>query len=117
MSKNLRKCMATMHLYCNSDCPKLKRSILSEMSKQDCFFRALFEIINNIHLKNISLDKLKPNEKKKAKKFATIMNKIHNQPRSKVKRRKLVKQTGGFIQFILPVLTSVVSELISNVVS
>ena len=114
MSKNLRKCMKTMHIYCCTESKVLKKSLLCEMSKHQCFFDAIFEIVNNIYLKNLSLKSMTIFQKREAKRFASIMNKIHKCPKKKLIRRKLVKQTGGFIQFILPILASVVSSLIQN---
>lgn len=116
MSKNLRKCMKTMHLFCCTQNKKLRKSILDEMSKEECFFEALYEIVNNVFLKNIDFKKLTPAQKRKAKKFLPLLRKIHKHPKSKGIRRKIVKQTGGWISFVLPILTSVVGEIINNAV-
>ena len=114
MSKNLRKCMRTMHHYCDSNSPKIKKIILKEMSENPCYFDAIHEIINNIYLKNL---KIPPSRRLKMKKFLKFFDDIHRQPKSKAKRRKLVIQSGGFIQFILPILATLVTELISNAIS
>lgn len=113
MSKNLRKCMSTMQLYCSTNSTKLKKSILGEMAKNDCFFKAIYEVVNNILLKNIQLTSA---QQRKVRKYTTLMHKIHQCPKSSTKRRKLVSQTGGFIQAILPRLAQLVGELIANVV-
>ena len=114
MSKNLRKCMNKMHLVCDSKCPKLKKSILADMSKDNQYFRALYEIVHNIKLKNI---KLTPSEKKKFKKYIKFMEEILKKPKNVRKRRQLVNQSGGFLPIILPILTSVISGLIGNAIS
>ena len=114
MSKNLRKCMKAMHIYCCTDSKKMKKSILEEMSKSECFFDAMHEVVNNILLKNV---KMTSADRRKAKHFIKIMNKIHRCPKKKFIKKKLVKQSGGFIQFILPILTSVISEVIQNAIS
>ena len=114
MSKNLRKCMRTMHHFCDSNSPKIKKTILKEMSENPCYFDAIHEIINNIYLKNL---KIPPSRRTKMKRFLKFFDDIHRQPKSKAKRRKLVIQSGGFIQFILPILATLVTELISNAIS
>lgn len=110
MSKNLRECMKKMQLVCANKCPKLKKSVLKEMSKNELYFNALFEIIHNISHNKL---KLKPSDKKKLKKFLKYMEKIARKPKSKRSRALLVKQSGGFLPIILPIVASAVTELIS----
>lgn len=114
MSKNLRNCMKTMHIWCDTKSPKIKKSIIEEMSKKECFFEAVYEIIDNIYLKNLELT---PSSLKKLKKYLKVMEKIHQRPQNKVIRKKLVRQTGGFLPIVLPILASVISDLISNAIS
>lgn len=114
MSKNLRKCLKTMQLYCCSKSNKLKKSILNDMSKQKCFFDCLFEIVNNIKQQKI---KLTTAQRGKLKKQAKLLYKIHRKPRSHNSRVRLVNQSGGFIQYILPVVAPIVVELIANAIS
>lgn len=114
MSKNLRTCLKTMELYSKTKSKNLKKSLLHEMSKTECFYKALYEVVNNIYLGNLNF----PNKtQKQLKKFIPIMQKIHSQPKTKRKRMKMIKQTGGFISFILPILSSVLAGLVGNAVS
>ena len=113
MSKNLRKCMKTMRILCETKSKKIKTSILDEMCKQDCFFDALYEIVNNIYLKHIQFSS---NQKRRLKKHIKLMECIHEHPKNPTKRKKIVKQTVGFLNLILPILLPVVGELISNVI-
>ena len=114
MSKNLRNCLGNMKIVCDTKCAKLQKSFLKEMSKRDDFFKALFEIVHNISLKKL---KLKPSDKRKLKRHLKIMNKIIAKPKSKVKRSKIINQSGGFITAILPLVVTAVSELISYAIS
>lgn len=116
MSKNLRKCMKTMQLYCSTEKKHLRDSILNEMSKHECFFDAIHEIVNNLFLKNINVKSLTPAQKNKMKKMLPVMLKIRKKPKNKAIRRKLVQQSGGFLPVVLPVLATVVGELISNAI-
>ena len=116
MSKNLRRCMKNMHHVCDVKSRKLKNSILEEMSKKKEFFEAIYEIVNNIQAKFLKLDDLPPSELGKLKKHFFLMEQIHKRPKSKIRRKRLVKQSGGFLPIILPILTTVVGELIANVI-
>lgn len=109
MSKNLRKCMRTMHHYCDAKSPQLKKTILREMSENDCYFKAVYEIINNIHLKNLEIP---PSRRKHMRKYLKFLDEIHKHPKRKTRRKLLVNQSGGFIQFILPILGTVVTDLL-----
>jgi len=108
--------MKTMHIYCDTKSVKLKKSILEEMSKNVCFFDAIFEIVNNIYLRKLKL-KLSPSERKKFKKYLNVLDKIHQHPKSIVKKKKLIKQSGGFLPLILPLLASVITGIVTNAVS
>ena len=103
-----------MHLFCEQEHRKIKKSIINEMSKNDCFFEALFEIIENLRIGKL---KLPPSKLKHLKKHLNILDGINGKPRSNFRRRKLVKQSGGFLHIILPILTTVVAELIGNAIS
>lgn len=116
MSKNLRKCMKTMHLYCCTEKKPLRMALLNEMSKHRCFFDACHEIVNNLFLKNINLKNLTPAQKKRMKKSLPVLHKIRKKPKSMAIRRKLVQQSGGWIPFVLPILTTIVGELIGNAI-
>jgi hypothetical protein len=114
MSKNLRQCLKTMHLYCGSKCPKTKKSLLNDMSKNDIFFKAIYEIVNNISKNNI---KLNSHQSKKLVKHVKIMKKILSKPKSKHTRRLLVKQSGGFLPILLPIVGGAIADLLVNVIS
>lgn len=117
MSLNLRKCMKAMHLFCDAKSKRVKKSILADLSKNDCFFEAIFEIVNNIYLRNVEKNyQMSSLEKKKLKKFVNIFDKILKHPKNKVKKRKLVIQSGGFLPILLPIITSIVTELLKNAI-
>ena len=115
MSKNLRKCMRDMHLFCEAKSSASKRKILEKMMSNSKYFDAFYEIVNNIHEKCLPITK---SDRKKFKKcHIKTMEKIYNKPKSKVIRKKLVKQVGGFLPILIPILTAVVTEVISNAIS
>lgn len=103
-----------MEILRNTKSIKHKNSLLKLMSEQDCFFEALYEIVNNIYLRHLKI----PAEKiDQLQGHLKILERIHKRPKSKRERRRIVKQTGGFIGYILPLLTSVITEIVSNALS
>jgi len=70
MSNNLRKCLKTLTLYCNTNEKKFKNSLLQEMAKNEAYYKAIREIVYNIKNKKINLDK---SDKKKLIKFVKIL--------------------------------------------
>ena len=80
MSKNLRKCMKTMHLYCGTEKKPLKQALLNGMSKHDCFFDAIYEIINNLFLKNLKLKRGSISQRRKIRSFLPVLHKIKKKP-------------------------------------
>ena len=113
MSNNLRKCLKKLELYCDTDCKKLKMSLLKEISKNDCYYKALHEIIHNICRKKLPI---KSDNKKGFKKYIGLMNNVLSKPKSKRTRIKLIKQSGGFWPLIIPIVTSVLTEVIENAI-
>ena len=106
--------MKNMHLYCDEKDHRLRRSIMEELSKKNCYFEALFEIVDNFRQENW---RLPPSQHRKMKEYIYILDKIYEKPKNKRSRKKLIKQSGGFWPLILPILTSVVTELISDAFS
>ena len=117
MSKNLRRCMKHMDIYCCTKGKSLKKSFLQQISRNDCFFDAIYEIINNIFLGKLNLSKLTPAQKKSVRRSANLMCKIHKRPKSKAKRKKLSNQTGGLIQLFYPLLAEKVASILRNALS
>ena len=115
MSKNLRKCLRKMHHFCDFKSKNLKKNLLNEMCGDDCFFEAIYEIVNNIKCGCVRV----PRNKKKLFKprHLNVMDKIIKRPKSKAIRKKLVRQSGGFLPYILPIITPIIIELIQNAIS
>src|SRR5258708_5498172 len=112
MSKNLRQCMKLMNVFYNTKSPKARASILNEMSRHECYFKALFEIIDNIHAGNLVSNK---KTKVKLRRCIRFMEAVFKKPKSRRKRAALVKSqraNGFFLSAIIPLLTTVVGKLI-----
>lgn len=58
MSKNLRCCLNNMNALTKTENKKLKKSLLNDMSCEEYYFRALYEIVWNFYKKKIKLTAL-----------------------------------------------------------
>src|SRR5882757_3982896 len=106
MSKNLRNCMKIMEIYSKTKSAKIKKSLLEEMSHDDCYFRAIFEVIYNISNKNLVPDK---KTKQKLRKCIKFMGNVLKNPKSRRRRASLIKSQKGngfFLSAIIPLLTT-----------
>lgn len=77
-----------------------KRAIvLKQLADNSDIFDSLSEICTNIINGNITIAK---KDKIKLRKYAELIEQISTKPKSSVKRRKLIIQTGGFFPNVIP---------------
>ena len=58
---------------------------------------------------------LQQREKVKLRKYSKVLKKFaEKKKKSKKSRQKLIQQSGGFLPILIPVVTSILSELIRN---
>ena len=76
MSNNLRKQLKLMSVYNNTECKKLKKSLMEELTKDDKCFLALREIITNILFNNIKVPESTRKTLKKTPYYLIIFIKI-----------------------------------------
>ena len=82
---------------------KNKRLILKQLSKDAGFAGCLREIAKNIIAQDINLEE---SDKKKLNKHSKIVRHLANS--------KKIEQSGGFLNIAVPILASIVSEIIRN---
>lgn len=90
---------------------KLRKQILLDHYKRDPkIYKAVKEIVTNLVHKNIPID---TNIKRKLVRHKrSIIELIHDNNRKR--NRKHLAQSGGYLQYIIPVLTQILSRLLSN---
>lgn len=114
MSKNLRRCIPGLQIVAKEKKNKLQKSLLKDISCQDCYFYAIHEIVWNIVNKKV---KLNVNDKKRLKSHIKLIRKILECPKSQQRRALVVNQSGGFLNIAIPVVLSVLTEVFKNVIS
>ncbi len=82
------------------------------MSKKSCIYDALREIAVNIMNKNIPLNKIQL--RKLGPHAKTIKGLACGVKQAS--RQKLVQQTGGFLPFLIPIVTSIAGAAVSKLI-
>ncbi len=108
MSQNLRRCIKELRKAMSYTDKDKRKHILEHLSNKDCVYKALREISMNIINKQIplnkkQLDRLNPHAK-------TIRS-LKCGVRSRKARKSLVNQSGGFLPWLIPIVTSVLANL------
>lgn len=88
--------------------PLLRTKLLSELS-DDNLFKALNEIAINYFKGNINLNS---KQKRQIKKYNRLLKRLTNKNSNKSIKKRLIKQSGGFLPILLPTLASIVTALI-----
>jgi hypothetical protein len=95
-----------------SNCSKkIRKAILQNSNKEllDAITECILNVLNgNIHIDEKFKEKLKPHSK--------LLRKIIETKNLK-KKRALLVQKGGFLQYLIPALVSGVATIISSVIS
>ncbi|MDI9311998.1 MAG: hypothetical protein QM535_17425 [Limnohabitans sp.] len=108
MSKCLKESIKTLEVVSRIRNKKIRESVLHELSDDDNFFNVLREIVENTLRKNIPI---KSKDKKALKKHKGTLLEFVTPNLSKNKKRKLIKQSGGFLPLLVPLLTSFLSSV------
>ncbi len=114
MSRNLRGCLSNMKIVCEAKNSKLKKSLLKEMSCEDCYFKALHEIVLNIANGKLKLGKA---EKKKLRRKIKYLENVFSKPKSRASRALAIKQSGGFLNIVIPAVITGLSEILRHAIS
>ena len=89
----------------------LERSRLLLNLADDELFKALQELAINFNKGNIKLNKT---QQKHISRFKGILKRLTKKPRSKSIKRKLIKQSGGFLPYLLPALASIAASFLTK---
>lgn len=100
-----------LNLLAESKTPKRRRILTDWAQKPD--MDALSEISLNTLKGNI---KLSPKMFQKLKRHKKALRTLACKKASLAKRKKIVKQQGGFLSFLIPTALSVVSELVPQII-
>ena len=100
-----------LNLLAQSKTPKRRRLLIEWAGKND--LDALSEISLNTLKGNI---KLNPSSYKKMQKYKKVLRTLASKKASVNKRKKIVKQHGGFLPFLIPAALSVVSSIVPEIV-
>ena len=109
MSKRLQSQWPTFQLIGNTKSPKFLKSILTHVSRNTEFCSACREICKNIVNRKVDFTGC---QIRKLKKYKKVIYKLSKKKNSHQHKRKLVVQAGGFWPIVVPLLASVVGEIL-----
>ena len=107
MSENLKNCMKELKKAMSIKDLKRRKIILEYLAEKDCIYKALQEIAINILNENI---KLKKSQIKRLDPHTKTILRLKKGVK-KTHRKHIVKQTGGFLPWLLPIVSTVLGSL------
>jgi hypothetical protein len=113
MSKNLKRCASVLSLVSRIRNKRLRDLILKEISCDDHIYDALSEITVNTLKGNVPLTESQKKKLRRQKRFMSALSCDKNKV-SLRKRKYLVQQSGGYLATVLPVIVTLLSELLSK---
>lgn len=110
-SKTLRKYIDVLEIISKTRSVKIRETLLKNALKNDDFCDAMVELCTNLIKGNINL----PEENKtRIKRHRSLIAEIALKPKSKSKRKELIVQSGGFLPAVIPIVATIISEIIRN---
>lgn len=110
MSQNLVNQLSNLEALVKAS-PPIRKQMVGKGSRD--FINAICECTDNALKRNIPIN---DEDLKKMHKYKHAMRKLVKKDTLK-KKRKLLQQHGGFLQFLIPAAVSLVSGLISNAIN
>ena len=111
MSDNLISTIKHLELIASIKNSRRRNAILKDFAGNLKIFDALREIAVNTIKKNIPLT---THQKRKLRRYEKTILGLSRKRISRRKKKKLVEQSGGFLSIVLPIVASLVGDLIAN---
>jgi len=109
MSENLKNCMIELLELTKLKDRKSKEAVLKFLSKKKCVYLALREISLNILNKQIPLNK---KQLSKLGPHAKTIKALACGSNYKKSQKKLVVQSGGFLPYIIPIVSTLLPAIV-----
>lgn len=111
MSSNLRSALPLLKTLAGLKTKKFRSKVMNEVSGDPMIQKALREISKNFVKRKIKLNKQQIQGLRPHKRTIAGLAK-RNVP--KARRKKLVVQSGGALPFLIPIVATIIGELIRN---
>jgi len=112
MSKNLSSWINHLKVIASIRDKRKRNARLKAFADHMNLFDALKEVATNTINMNLPLN---PNQKTKLRRYSKIIRELASKrKRSKLQKRKLIEQSGGFLPILIPLVASVIGEVIRN---
>lgn len=84
--------------------PKLRGQLLKDLASSQDFCKLVEEIFFNMIKGNIKLSKEAERKVRKERKLCLLLSTLRKSVKSKLQRERALKQSGGFLPFLLPAI-------------
>lgn len=108
ISENLKNNLNLLKIIYGTKNNRLQKQLLKDFSKNKTFYKSLQEIALNLGYNNIHVNKSQKTKLSKYKKLVACLCKYQN---NKKKKQKLIVQSGGFLNLVIPILLSSLGTL------
>ena len=113
MSSNLIKYYPHLEMMARIQSPKLRQTVLKDMSVNDVYFNVLHEIVMNAIRGNIPLtNSQKATLRRNKAKITKLL--CAKKCKSKKTKAKTVVQVGGLLQWLIPAIAAILPMLIKS---
>ena len=103
-------CIKYLDLIAKIKNTKTRKAVLKDFSSKAEIFEALKEIATNTINKNVPLTSLQKKKLRHHKKIIIALSQKKN--KSNKTKKKLVEQSGGFLPVLIPIIFSIVDQLL-----
>jgi hypothetical protein len=110
MSQNLQSCINKLKVISVIKNEKTRKKVLQDLF-DNCLYEALNEIATNTVNQKVPLS-LK--QKQSLRRHKLKLQKLAHFTKNKTKRKKLTIQSGGYLQFIIPAVASVLTSFLKK---
>ena len=111
MSSKLRQVWPSLELVSAIKTPKFRKQLLKHFSNDEQFCSACREISKNIVKRKFIIKGQKAKSLRRHKRIISSLSKKNN---SKKRKRLLVSQSGGWLAAVIPLVATVIGELIRS---
>jgi len=111
MSDNLRACLLILKAISRIKNYKARQKILNEFNGEECIYKAIKEMAVNVVNGNIKLSRI---QRTKLAKYKSFIKEAAKPTNSKLKRKRVIVQSGGFLPYLVPVVLSLLSSILAK---
>lgn len=108
MSKNLLSTIGHLEVIASIKSTKTRNRVLNDFADNLKVYEAIREIAVNTIKRRVPLTET---QKKKLRRYKKVLLSLAKTKNSKITKKKLVRQSGGFLPLLIPIVSGLISAL------